>query len=104
MSNNSTMTECPVCNVPLSGGKSAQEHISNCVDNNSGNGISGYKYVVYKLPQNNPLVGQECPICLEEFLSGEDVARLNCFCSYHNHCLQDWFNKGKGRECPTHFL
>lgn len=45
MSNNSTMTDCPVCNIPLTGGKSAQEHISNCVDANSGNGISGYKYV-----------------------------------------------------------
>jgi hypothetical protein len=44
MSNNST-AECPVCNIPLSGGKSAQEHISKCVDNSGGNGISGYKYV-----------------------------------------------------------
>ncbi|CAB4389334.1 unnamed protein product [Rhizophagus irregularis] len=56
MSNNSTMTECPVCNVPLSGGKSAQEHISNCVDNNSGNGISGYKYSTNSLKITPSLV------------------------------------------------
>ncbi|RIA78658.1 hypothetical protein C1645_883090 [Glomus cerebriforme] len=65
------MTDCPSCGKALSGGKSAQEHISKCFDNGGSNSVSGYKYVVYKLPQNNPLVGQECPICLEEFTTEE---------------------------------
>ncbi|CAG8838022.1 32195_t:CDS:2, partial [Racocetra persica] len=73
MSNSSTMTECPACNISLSkvgGGKPAQEeHVRNCLENKNGNSVSGYKYVVYKLLQNNFLVGQECPICFEEFLA-----------------------------------
>ncbi|CAG8620517.1 6067_t:CDS:2, partial [Ambispora gerdemannii] len=28
-----------------------------------------YTSTVYKLPSNNPIIGQECPICFEEFLS-----------------------------------
>lgn len=39
-------------------------------------------------------------ICLEEFLSGSKVARLNCLCSFHDHCLSSWLSRG--RSCPVH--
>jgi hypothetical protein len=46
------------------------------------------------------LVGVECVICLEEFTQGSVVARLSCFCSFHNACLSSWLQRG--RSCPVH--
>ena len=29
----------------------------------------------------------QCPICLEKFIKGEDVAILQCWCVYHQKCF-----------------
>ncbi|KAF2657014.1 FYVE-domain-containing protein [Lophiostoma macrostomum CBS 122681] len=46
----------------------------------------------------------ECVICLEEFAAGEKMARLRCFCKFHDECIHQWWTtKGYG-ACPTHQL
>jgi hypothetical protein len=51
-------------------------------------------------------LGQECLICFEDFLHGNHVARLDCLCVYHEHCIEEWFlsqveKVGQG-SCPVH--
>ncbi|KAI8932351.1 hypothetical protein NX059_010544 [Plenodomus lindquistii] len=46
----------------------------------------------------------ECIICLEDFEAGEKMARLVCWCKFHEKCIKEWWDK-KGRgACPTHQL
>ncbi|KAF2124500.1 FYVE-domain-containing protein [Dothidotthia symphoricarpi CBS 119687] len=46
----------------------------------------------------------ECIICLEDFEAGDKMARLVCWCKFHEQCIKDWWEK-KGRgACPTHQL
>jgi hypothetical protein len=63
----------------------------------------------------------ECTICLEDFEAGDKMARLVCWCKFHEVCLtlsevreemlmgeqtciKEWWDK-KGRgACPTHQL
>ncbi|KAF9164685.1 FKBP12-associated protein [Actinomortierella ambigua] len=103
-SSSSLMSECPVCGViliSLEGGKAAQEqHVQDCLEGKTGSGspITSVRYVVYKLPADSPLVDQECAICFEEFVAGRTVARLNCLCTYHRHCIHNWLQHGK--SCP----
>ncbi|KAJ2176547.1 hypothetical protein GGH18_006183, partial [Coemansia sp. RSA 530] len=47
----------------------------------------GVKYVAYKLNSDTPLLGQECAICFDDFEPGQQVARLNCLCTYHLPCI-----------------
>ncbi|KAI9251792.1 hypothetical protein BDA99DRAFT_411649, partial [Phascolomyces articulosus] len=100
----SIMMECPVCgkNLDAYGGTNEQElHVQTCLNANTpAAALSGIRYVVYKLPSNSALMGQECVICLEEFVEGNTMARLNCFCTFHHGCIHSWFAKGK--ECPIH--
>jgi len=46
LSNNSTMTECPVCNMSLSKvAGNQEEHVKKCFENENGSNVVGYKYV-----------------------------------------------------------
>ncbi|KAI8380893.1 uncharacterized protein BYT42DRAFT_494355 [Radiomyces spectabilis] len=100
----SVMMECPVCGKLLSeyGTINEQEqHVQSCLNaGTSAAAVTGSRYLVYILAANSALVGQECVICFEEFEQGDTIARLSCLCSYHRHCIHDWFSKGK--ECPVH--
>ncbi|KAF8897415.1 hypothetical protein BD779DRAFT_1432389, partial [Infundibulicybe gibba] len=83
----SDLAECPVCNRSLEevGTVSEQEaHVKSCLDGGSGATPQAAKYLVYRLPAESVLIGVECVICLEEFSKGSNVARLSCFCSFHN--------------------
>lgn len=40
-----------------------------------------------------------CPICLEDFTSTHDTARLPCDHIYHDACAAQWFRKGSA-SCP----
>jgi len=42
----------------------------------------------------------ECPICFEEMLAGESIARLPCLCVYHKPCIDEWFLRKN--SCPEH--
>ncbi|KAG5952380.1 hypothetical protein E4U53_000997 [Claviceps sorghi] len=43
----------------------------------------------------------ECTICLEEFIVGIPMARLECLCRFHKSCISAWFVNHPGR-CPVH--
>ncbi len=38
---------------------------------------------MYKLPENSPIVGKECSICMEDFIANSTIARLPCLCYFH---------------------
>ncbi|KAJ3937313.1 MAG: hypothetical protein NXY57DRAFT_883847 [Lentinula lateritia] len=83
----SDLAECPVCNRILEhvGTAAEQEaHVKSCLEGGSGATQQAAKYLVYRLPAESTLIGVECVICLEEFAKGSMVARLSCFCSFHN--------------------
>ena len=49
--------------------------------------------------------GDDCPICLSEFLVGEETKRLRCGHSFHVECINQWILKGHGWQttlpsCP----
>ncbi|SPO27469.1 uncharacterized protein UTRI_10586 [Ustilago trichophora] len=99
----SELTECPVCSTSLSalGGTEEQEaHVRNCLENGGGGSMQGGRYLVYKLPENSPIVGKECSICMEDFVANSTIARLPCLCFFHRGCIDSWFKRG--RECPVH--
>ncbi|KAG2146703.1 FYVE-domain-containing protein, partial [Suillus clintonianus] len=99
----SDLAECPVCSTSLAdlGLPAEQEaHVKNCLEGDAGTSPQAAKYLVYKLPGESALLGVECVICLEEFTEGALVARLSCFCSFHNACLSSWLQRG--RSCPVH--
>ncbi|TKY86131.1 hypothetical protein EX895_004956 [Sporisorium graminicola] len=99
----SELTECPVCSTSLSalGGSEEQEaHVRNCLENGGGGSMQGGRYLVYKLPENSPIVGKECSICMEDFVANGSIARLPCLCYFHRGCIDSWFKRG--RSCPVH--
>lgn len=44
----------------------------------------------------------ECTICMEDYEVGQTLARLECLCKFHKHCIVDWFDRKM--ECPVHKL
>lgn len=146
----SDLAECPVCNQNLEdmGPPSVQQlHVKECLEGGGGASTQSARYLVYRLPGESPLIGVECEliyvcsrrsadvglstgvICLEEFKEGSMIARLSCFCSFHNSkilhllhipiigfierelgadvllpslpaCLSSWLQRG--RSCPVH--
>ncbi|KAJ5355627.1 hypothetical protein N7517_010236 [Penicillium concentricum] len=44
----------------------------------------------------------ECTICMEDYEVGQTLARLECLCKFHKHCIIDWFERKM--ECPVHKL
>lgn len=55
---------------------------------------------------------QECVVCLEEFEPGVRLARLECLCKFHEHCILSWWRAKKERggqgeddetACPVHY-
>ncbi|KAJ5797189.1 uncharacterized protein N7518_005729 [Penicillium psychrosexuale] len=42
----------------------------------------------------------ECTICMEDYEVGQTLARLECLCKFHKHCIVDWFERKM--ECPVH--
>jgi hypothetical protein len=42
----------------------------------------------------------ECTICMEDYEVGQTLARLECLCKFHKHCIVDWFERKT--ECPVH--
>jgi len=45
---------------------------------------------------------KECFICDENFSKGQNVICLDCFCLFHKHCLEEWFQKSNTQRCPLH--
>jgi len=57
----------------------------------------GSRYVVDTLKQD---MESECTICYEEFVEGDTIARMDCFCIFHKKCIDRWFKKSN--KCPLH--
>ncbi|KIJ04596.1 hypothetical protein PAXINDRAFT_141843 [Paxillus involutus ATCC 200175] len=96
----SDLAECPVCGTSLADLELPTDHVRSCLEGGTGAVPQTAKYLVYKLPAESALLGVECVICLEEFTKLSVVARLSCFCSFHNACLTSWLKRG--RSCPVH--
>jgi len=47
-------------------------------------------------------VPQECVICFEEFLEGDEMGRLECLCKFHRKCIRQWWEKKGVGACPVH--
>ncbi|KAL6080570.1 RING-type domain-containing protein, variant 2 [Balamuthia mandrillaris] len=59
----------------------------------------GKGYMAHTLDKD---LEQECIICTDEFAKGDTVARLECFCVFHQECIDGWFKKSEKRLCPVH--
>ncbi|KAJ2619032.1 hypothetical protein GGI26_006152 [Coemansia sp. RSA 1358] len=79
----------------------ADSHSAGHPNNRAARSPMGVRYVAYKLNSDTPLLGQECPICFEDFEPGQRVARLNCLCTYHQWCISDWLQRTPA--CPVHY-
>ena len=42
-----------------------------------------------------------CPICLQEMNEEEPTRELNCHHSFHDECVQHWFNTSRTTRCPV---
>ncbi len=63
--------------------------------------LNGGTIFPYKASEKDLIQDAECSICFEEYVVGQDMGRLECFCRFHLHCIRDWYNKEPGR-CPLH--
>lgn len=55
----------------------------------------------YQATEKDCVDDAECTICLEEFVIGVEMGRLECFCRFHLHCIRQWFEAHPG-QCPVH--
>lgn len=62
------------------------------------------RYVSFELTDNDKMLGEECPICFEEYEQGQCIARLECWCVFHLGCIRAWKDQKAGTGgCPLHF-
>ncbi|KAJ5558005.1 hypothetical protein N7461_001977 [Penicillium sp. DV-2018c] len=120
---------CPVCRrrfpplTPQTPLESRQAHIRDCIEGHlrpSGSPQMPDAQAGPPLPKPPPVsrmlpfvatekdcLGEdgevaECTICMEDYEVGQTLARLECLCKFHKHCIVDWFERKM--ECPVHKL
>ena len=116
--------ECPVCHRELPSRALPnfeglrENHITACVTEHSqygspaGGATSGQRdghtvaprrtgMYSYAATEKDCIDDAECTICLEEFMVGVPMARLECLCRFHKDCISAWFVNHPGR-CPVH--
>jgi hypothetical protein len=122
--------ECPVCHreLPprsLPNFEAAREaHITICIASHSSGGLRDQAASVgspgyggssppmlaprrrtgmfpYTATEKDCVDSAECTICLEEFEVGVKMARLECLCRFHKHCIDAWWQRHPAR-CPMH--
>ncbi len=109
--------ECPVCHRELPSRELPnfealrEAHVDTCVSRHttaglSGSGLSAFArrhtgMFPYDATEKDCAEAAECSICLEEFEVGVPMARLECLCRFHRHCISIWFGN-KPRRCPVH--
>ncbi|CEP07180.1 hypothetical protein [Parasitella parasitica] len=71
-SNQSLMIDCPVCGITFLGMQKSEqeEHLQRCLNVGSPP-VQSPRYIVYQLSQESTQIGDECPICFEEFEQGK---------------------------------
>lgn len=62
------------------------------------------RYVSFELNEQDKMIGDECPICFEEYEPSQHIARLECWCVFHVKCIKAWKSQKAGTGgCPLHF-
>lgn len=62
------------------------------------------RFVAFQLNDHDKMVGDECPICFEEYEPLQQIARLECWCVFHVKCIKAWKSQKAGTGgCPLHF-
>lgn len=106
---------CPVCHLSFEQANMVspaerESHLHACLTQSHPPMMEGNTYIVIRLTEDvtatsprgtSDETAAECGICYEEFKAGQSVARLNCLCVYHLHCIDEWF--GRGHQCPVHY-
>ena len=57
-----------------------------------------FKIPVYKIIDNDNLLLDECPICLDKYEINDKIISLNCNHKFHKDCLKLWIKKNN--TCP----
>ncbi|EPB86994.1 hypothetical protein HMPREF1544_06212 [Mucor circinelloides 1006PhL] len=72
-SSQSLMIDCPVCGSTFLGMQKSEqeEHLQRCLNVGSPP-VQSPRYIVYQLSQESTQIGDECPICFEEFEEGPE--------------------------------
>ncbi|BGP26216.1 zinc finger, RING-type domain containing protein [Rhodotorula toruloides] len=109
-SSGATVTECPVCGMPMDGfaDNEVERHVDDCCKGVGGSGAKAVReHVVFiadsKTVPKDEKTGEahECIMCFDEFEPSQRLARLSCYCCYHEACIVEyWQNPSK--FCPTH--
>jgi len=107
-SSDDELIECPVCGKSLtfygSDQNNIENHLKTCLDqvNNENKVKLGNRFELQKLDHD---LGSECPICFEEFLKGQTIARIDCLCIFHKDCIDKWYDYRKVTGiCPIHSM
>ncbi|GAA5907632.1 hypothetical protein JCM8208_000024 [Rhodotorula glutinis] len=105
-----TVCECPVCGQGLGdmGEEEQARHVGECCEGAmSGGGGGAREHVVFvsddkTTPRDDKtLEPLECIMCLDDFAPGERLARLSCYCVFHEPCIVEFWQQ-PGKFCPTH--
>uniref|UniRef100_A0A0K3CRR5 RING-type E3 ubiquitin transferase n=1 Tax=Rhodotorula toruloides TaxID=5286 RepID=A0A0K3CRR5_RHOTO len=109
-SSGATVTECPVCGMRMDGftEREVEKHVDDCCKGVGGSGSKAAReHVVFiadaKTVPKDEKTGEalECIMCFDEFEPSQRLARLSCYCCYHEACIVEyWQNPSK--FCPTH--
>ncbi|TNY18118.1 hypothetical protein DMC30DRAFT_419139 [Rhodotorula diobovata] len=89
-----TVSECPVCGAGLEGlgEDEAARHVDECL----------FVCDEKTTPKDDKtLAPLECIMCFDEFSPPERLARLSCYCVFHETCIAEFW-KAPGKFCPTH--
>ncbi|BGP50037.1 hypothetical protein JCM10450v2_005945 [Rhodotorula kratochvilovae] len=99
------LSHCPKCDLALGALGSAEaeeEHLRQCLD---AGGATVQEFFICddkSLPKddktNEPL---ECIMCFDEFSPSERLARLSCYCVFHEGCIVEYW-RTPSKFCPTH--
>lgn len=52
-----------------------------------------------RIKDNDPLLGNNCTICINQYIKGEYKRTLSCQHSFHKKCVDKWFKYGN-TSCP----
>ncbi|KOS18734.1 E3 ubiquitin-protein ligase PIB1 [Escovopsis weberi] len=105
--------ECPICHLELPSRSLPnfenlrEVHITDCILSHSAYGsprpgAAGGQtppaaprrtgMYTYSATEKDCVDDAECTICLEEFVVGVPMARLECLCRFHRTCISAWFS------------
>ena len=103
--------ECPVCgkSVSKTGHGTVEECFTKTTNDYQNRKNSNNRMLVYNMTlkeiEKHQLTSNgdfDCPICFEDFCSGDKVGRLECLCLYHYDCIKSWFEKKRSKLRNNH--